>query len=70
MKYTRVSFNESFQDWAKANNVACNCGAKYPHSFEGHKASCQVAEAASHWREAGSRLYASLPKPTPTETAS
>jgi hypothetical protein len=66
-KYTRISFNESFQEWARTNNVVCDCKHNHPFAFEGHKGECPMVAAASHWKTAGSALYAAMPKKPVTE---
>lgn len=59
--YTRVSFNESFQEWARANGLTCSCGTGVS-VFDGHRGNCSMSEAARHWQEAGHALYARFPK--------
>lgn len=61
MKYARVTWNESFQEWAKASEVPCICGKHFdPLAYEGHKVGCPMIEAAEHWRTSGNKLYEEL----------
>ena len=69
MIYTKVGFNESFQEWAKSNKLVCEC-LKTPHVPDEHVDTCPLAAAYLHWQESSRKLYAAMPKtaqPSATE---
>lgn len=67
MAYTRVGFNESFQEWAKINKLTCGCSKPTPaHLPDEHVTACSMSAAFVHWKAMGSRLYAEMPKTTLT----
>jgi len=59
MSYKRVSFDLSFQDWAKASGIQCECG-RGAHAYEDHKADCPMVVAATHWMAESQATYAAL----------
>ena len=61
MTYTKVGFNESFQEWAKSNKLVCEC-PKLPYIPEEHVQACPMAVAYAHWKGTGQNFYASMPK--------
>jgi len=69
MTYTKVGFNESFQEWARSNKLVCEC-PKPTHLPDEHVTACPMAAAFAHWQESSRKLYAAMPKtvqPSATE---
>ena len=57
MSYTKVTFSQSFEDWAAQNNIPLKCGCS---PWRDHGDTCQVTAARKVWREAGQARYAGL----------
>jgi len=69
-KYMPVSFNNSFQEWAQTNKLACSCGGSARIEPQNHKEGCSMVVAFVHWQESGKQLYATFPKAPPTDFGS
>lgn len=60
----RLGLSESFNDYAKRNNLVCSCGRKHdfsdytaiPLPWE-HTAQCALSELYVHWRAYVERVF-------------
>lgn len=57
MTYTAVTFGQSFEDWAAANNIPCTCKRVPHHNPDGHHPDCAMTAALAHWRQEGLARY-------------